>query len=99
MKLNHIIHHNENRKGNLFVQNNYTNDNKYVASKILCLKKDIDKLEIAIEQFNHHLQLQRHEIAKSKKWLTSSLDFGSKLRLFPKEKQGAIKFFKQVRVI
>ena len=99
LKLNHLIHHDENRKGNLFGQNNYTNDNKYAASKILCLKKDIDKLETAIEQFNHLLQLQRHEIAKIKKWLTSTLDFGSKLRLFPKEKQGAINFFKQVRII
>ena len=59
----------------------------------MCLKKYINKIETVIEQFNHNLQLQRHEIAKINKWLTSALASGSKLRLISKEKQGAIQIF------
>ena len=89
LKLNQAMH----CKSNLFGQNKYINDNKHSASKILCLKKDINKIETVIEQFNHNLQLQRHEITNIKKWLTSALASGSKLRLFSIEKQGAITIF------
>ena len=67
LKLNQVLHHDEPRKRNLFRKQKYTNDSKHSASKVLCLEKDINKIETAIEQFNHDLQLQRHEIAKINK--------------------------------
>ena len=54
------------------------------------LEKNINNIETAIEQFTHNLQLQRHEIAKINKWLTSALTSDSKFRLLSKKKQGAI---------
>ena len=101
MKLNHtnLIHNDENSTNNVFGQNKYINDNKYWPTIILCLKKDINKLETVIERIKLHLQLQRHDIAKILTRLTSALAFGSKLRLLLQEKQGVINFFNKIELL
>ena len=94
MKLSHnnSINNDEDSKSNMFGQKNI-NENNYSASILFYLRTDITKLETTIEQFKHHLHLQRIAIAKISSRLTSALDSGPKIKLLSQETQGAINMF------